>query len=510
MGARHTNSDLFRQWEEAEEKAEKWEAKAREERELRKREVADVKAEMRAILAEYKEETKIQIESLKRENTELRHKVNLLEDENKRLKSKIDQNSNNSSQPPSTDKKAVRKANEYNGRSKSERNPGGQTGHKGKTLSKKDVEKLILSGEVEHRIEKYGHHTTNDRYEIKYRIDTEISTVITECRFYPDESGKIVIPEEYRSDVTYGNGVRALAVELYSVGVVSNERIRDIIMALTRGKIALSQGTIYHFIRAFADLATPIMKRLRQTLLNKQVLCTDATVMTNNGVLNWVRNISSQDTVVYSAMEKKNIDELKRLDVLNEFAGTLVHDHETALYHFGLQHGECNVHLLRYLTKNIEDTGNSWAMKMRSLLCEMNEARKQRIKDKSTFSEEEISAYERAYCELINLGRQENHTTKPKWAKQGENSLLNRLEKYMQNHLLFLRDFAVPFDDNMSERDLRKCKNRQKMAGGFRSFDGLNMFCSILTVVETAKRRSINPFTAIFNLLDGKPLFLQG
>ena len=82
---------------------------------------------MRAILAEYKEETslemvsahfqtdigassggrtiKIQIESLKRENTELRHKVNLLEDENKRLKSKIDQNSNNSSQPPSTDKK---------------------------------------------------------------------------------------------------------------------------------------------------------------------------------------------------------------------------------------------------------------------------------------------------------------------------------------------------------------------------------------------------------------------
>ena len=91
---------------------------------------------------EYKEETKIQIESLKRENTELRHKVNLLEDENKRLKSKIDQNSNNSSQPPSTDKKAVRKANEYNGRSKSERNPGGQTGHKGKTLSKKVLTRM--------------------------------------------------------------------------------------------------------------------------------------------------------------------------------------------------------------------------------------------------------------------------------------------------------------------------------------------------------------------------------
>ena len=80
----------------------------------------------------------------------------------------------------------------------------------------------------------------------------------------------------------------------------------------------------------------------------------------------------------------------------------------------------------------------------------------------------------------------------------------------MQNHLLFLRDFAVPFDNNMSERDLRKCKNRQKMSGGFRSSDGLNMFCSILTVVETAKRRNINPFSAFCNLLDGKGLFLLG
>lgn len=36
---------------------------------------------------------------------------------------------------------------------------------------------------------------------------------------------------------------------------------------------------------------------------------------------------------------------------------TLVHDHETALYHFGTAHVECNVHILRYLTKNSEYTG---------------------------------------------------------------------------------------------------------------------------------------------------------
>ena len=80
MAARHTNADLYHQWEEAEEKAEKWEAKAREERELRKREVADVKAEMRAILAEYKEETKIQEDAKMEEE-----KANGAEIEDKRM-----------------------------------------------------------------------------------------------------------------------------------------------------------------------------------------------------------------------------------------------------------------------------------------------------------------------------------------------------------------------------------------------------------------------------------------
>ena len=201
MVARHTDADLFHQWEEAENKAAKWEAKAREERELRKQEVANVKAEMRAILAEYKEETKKQIDSLKQENVELRRKVSLLEDENKRLKSKIDQNSSNSSLPPSTDQKTAKKANEYNGREKGERKPGGQKGHKGKTLSKQDAEELIRSGEVEHRIVKCGHYTDSDQYESKYQIDAEIRTLVTEYRFYPDENGKIIIPEEYRSDV---------------------------------------------------------------------------------------------------------------------------------------------------------------------------------------------------------------------------------------------------------------------------------------------------------------------
>ena len=73
-------------------------------------------------------------------------------------------------------------------------------------------------------------------------------------------------------------------------------------------------------------------------------------------------------------------------------------------------------------------------------------------------------------------------------------------EKYKGNHLLFLKNFDVAFSNNISERDLRKCKNRQKLIGGFRSTDGATLFADILSVVETAKRLKKNVFDTILGL----------
>ncbi|HIS31414.1 MAG TPA: hypothetical protein IAB44_07700 [Candidatus Limivivens intestinipullorum] len=39
-------------------------------------------------------------------------------------------------------------------------------------------------------------------------------------------------------------------------------------------------------------------------------------------------------------------------------------------------HVECNVHLLRFLRKNTEETGNGWSGKTIELLNEMNRERK--------------------------------------------------------------------------------------------------------------------------------------
>ena len=117
-----------------------------------------------------------------------------------------------------------------------------------------------------------------------------------------------------------------------------------------------------------------------------------------------------------------------------------------------------------YMVLNTEEKGNTWLGEMIALLCEMNRKRKEFIgKGLQAFPDEMIRKYEEGYFALLRKGQSENKATAHKYAKQDEKTLLNRMEKYSHNHLLFMHDFSVPFDDNISERDLRKEKNRQKM-----------------------------------------------
>ena len=44
---------------------------------------------------------------------------------------------------------------------------------------------------------------------------------------------------------------------------------------------------------------------------------------------------------------------------------------------FGTDHGACNVHIIRYLRKNTEETGHEWSGQMKGLFCEMNRDRKE-------------------------------------------------------------------------------------------------------------------------------------
>lgn len=471
------------------------------------RQIAGLKAESEEKICKLEEK----VCALEKENGILREKNRILADEAARLKSIMNNDSSNTSNPPSTDQKpsaGTKSANEYNGRCGTRRHTGAQKGHQGCTLTADEVREKIRSGNCRHEVMDIG-DASSGKYVSRYIVDLDVGLKVTEARIHAGPDGKFAVPEEYRSSVTYGPNIRAIAVDLYSEGVMSNDRTAEFINALGGGWLRLSEGSVYNFCREFSKSASTMVDALEEELLSASVVMTDATTSTVAGTQHYIRNFSICNTVIYRAMKSKSLDALGRVTFLAKFAGCLVHDHETALYHFGTGHGECNVHVIRYLKKNTEDTGHRWSRRMASFLSAMNGARKEAIKKgMKSFSAEALIRYETRYAEIISEGRRENKKTRHRYAKKDENALLNRLEKYRENHLLFLHDFAVPFDDNMSERDLRKVKNREKMAGGFRKESGQEMYCNILSIVETFKRRKMPLLENIRMLFMGTPAIL--
>lgn len=175
--------------------------------------------------ASLKEEVSVvkkKAEALEEENNMLKKENRLLRDDNERMKRILDNNSTNSSLPPSTDQ-AGKAPNTYNGRKPSGKKKGAQPGHPGKGLSKAEVEKKIREGVFEHKLEEIG--TPGRAYVTRYRLDLSVAAMATEIRIYADDNGKFQIPDKYKADVSYGPVIRAMAAFLYSEGVVANDRI---------------------------------------------------------------------------------------------------------------------------------------------------------------------------------------------------------------------------------------------------------------------------------------------
>jgi len=73
-----------------------------------------------------------------------------------------------------------------------------------------------------------------------------------------------------------------------------------------------------------------------------------------------------------------------------------------------------------------------------------------------------------------------------------------------------MHDFAVPFDNNLSERDPGMMKLRQKISGTFRSFDALMDFCRIRGYVSTARKNGLNALEALRRVFLGDPFVPAG
>ena len=165
--------DMYRQLTEVMARLERVEEKSRESEKKHQTEIQDLRAAQKEEIRRIKEEHRTEKEAMEKEIKGLREENTKLKAEVARLRSNDDNDSHNSSMPPSKDQKPGKAVNEYNGRKREGRKSGGQAGHKGKTLRMADVQRKLQEKGIKIEIEEIGEKS--EKYKDRLVIDLPLS-----------------------------------------------------------------------------------------------------------------------------------------------------------------------------------------------------------------------------------------------------------------------------------------------------------------------------------------------
>ena len=464
-----------------------------------------------------------QISDLAEQNAALLAKINELQQTNKELEEKKNKNSKNSSKPPSSDgyskkPKSLRK--------KTNKKQGGQKGHDGVSLSQQKPDKTI--GCMPSKCQKCPQHdecmesaqVTERRQVIDAVIKTEVvqyekCRVVNCPRHGWTRDGQF--PEGVNGPVQYGENLQALVVSLNTVGAVSISRTHEILSNVF--SVPLSEATIKSMVSRCAKRLGCAISEIAAHLTNSDVCNADETGVRVDKKLHWAHVLCNGSYTLININPKRGWAAMEDIGYLLEFHGILIHDCWAPYWkHPGdITHALCCAHLLRELTGIEENHPEyTWPTKFKGILLEMKKARDL----KACEGHMELSPYyqrkfSRLYDETIETAYSETPIPEPKpGKKKGRRkrgkvlSLVDRLKEYKESVCLFIKNFAVSFDNNQAERDLRMTKAKTKISGCFRTLEGAQEYLDIMSYTSTAKKLGFNAYTAIKNAILGDPMFI--
>ena len=420
------------------------------------------------------------------------------------------------SQTPINKKKII-----PNTRTKSDKKIGGQLGHKKHKLEKFNDEEINdnVNFELENCPCCGGELTETGEIckdELSYRfvpIKRRNHFITYKCNCCEKEVHKN-IPNRLKEDNQYGSEIQAVALSLANEGNVSMNKIRHIIRGFSHEEIDMSEGYIAKLQKKASEKLVTFKKDLYKKILTCKLLYWDDTVIMINAKRGCLRFYGDKSIAYYTAHNHKNEDGIKEDGILNTLSKnvTVMHDHNIINYKYSYQNIECNVHLIRDLEKCKNNTCHEWCDKFKLLVQKIIHDRNELINTNehvASFDIEYINDFDAQYEDILYNAIEVNLSKKKTHYDKDERALINRILEYKDNYFIWMYDFSLPINDNLSERGLRGAKSKMKIAGQFQNEKTAKYYADIKTYIETCYRNKINPTDALIRLMEDNPYTVE-
>ena len=361
-------------------------------------------------------------------------------------------------------------------------------------------------------------NATRHVYDIKvvsYR-DTFISVDI-EC----PQTGKVLsgeLPKEIKDHTKYGDNIKAFAMTLRDIGLVSYSRIAEILQAAT--SFSIGTGTLNSISREYYTKlsdsgAIDLIKD--ETIASGYVSAdeTGADCSETESKL-WAHTLVTATTVLIAVSMSRGYAGMVGIGVIPLLSCVLQHDFWLSYFKFGnVTHAMCGAHLLRELLKMQRFYPEVFmpAYGLFNLLNRMLEARREAMDaGRSRIDPELFGEFWEEYDAWVEMGLMLSPDVpevpgKKKKGKKKEScpkNLFKRFRDYKDEILLFMVDFSINFTNNRAEKSFRLLKTAIKVFGTFRTKTGAEEFVARFSYLQTCRLRKINRFDAIKRAFKGE------
>jgi len=435
---------------------------------------------------------------------------------------KINSNSDNSSQPPSSDNpftkqqksnKSAQKSNFYKQQkpeSKPKRKPGRQKGSKGFGRSQ------ILK--VDEIIPHYPHRCSAcNQSKLVNKSTPYMGHQVLEL-FSTEGELKIVCQLHHYYQATCSCGHQSKSKPGEGITSTVEGRIRNLKLSeyvlvganfasliasmgvgyrLSRAKIQefladwlgvkLSIGTIDRCIREAGIACEPVVEELLAQLQQAEILHVDETPWYESGKLYWLWVAIESKTAVFRIAPRTK-KEFKYL-VSEAFVGWLITDGYGA-YRHQKRRQRCLAHLIRKAI-GIAESINPRTARIGTLILED-------LKDfihaiKSGTNRAELDTIIRSVQGICHIAKKVKHRKLKALAKE----ILNDWDAV----IAAVNNPDLPLTNNEAERALRHAVIARRISYGTRTTEGSIAYSSLLSVVETCRLREINPWEYISSVI---------